>query len=172
MKLMTAYLATAFTNHEQINICCLSVTSLIKARVTDTICPNWLPNCFYGTWRNKSKGRPRNSVFLFFYKELQSGHDVRSSSAQSLSSFSRLIGCAGYLQSTSWLGQPSQAIDMNHNHSAMTATLPQGHRYHQHQIITLRLDTVQEKSVEWSSEGVDWISSSERGIQEDGEGCS
>jgi hypothetical protein len=30
MKLMLAYRDTAFTNHGQINICCLSVTSLIK----------------------------------------------------------------------------------------------------------------------------------------------
>jgi hypothetical protein len=166
------YLATAFTNHGQINICCLSVTSLIKARVTDTVCPNSFPNCFYGTWRNNSNGRPRNSVSLFFDKELQSGYDVHSCSAQSLSSFSRLIVFVGYLQSTSWLGQPSQAIDMNYNHSAMTAMLPQAHRYHQHQIITLRLDIMQENSVEWSSERVDWISSSERGMQEDGEDCS
>ena len=165
------YRATAFTNHGQTNICCLSVTSLIKAWVTDTVCPNWLPDCFYGTWRNNSNRRPRNFAFLVFEKELQSGHDVPSCSAQSLSSFSRLIECVGYLQSTSWLGQHSQAIDMNHNHSATTATLLHCHGYHQ-QIITLGLDNMQENSVEWSSERVDWISSSERGIQEDGEDCS
>ena len=84
MKPLMAYRATAFTNHGQINICCLSVTSLLKAWLTDTVCPKWFPNCFYGTWRNNSNRRPRNSVVLFFDKELLSGHDVHSCSAQSL----------------------------------------------------------------------------------------
>jgi len=122
------YRATAFMNHGQINICCLSVTSLIKAWVNYTICPNWFPNSFYGTWRNNSKRRSRNSVVLFFDKELLSGHDLRCCSAQSLPPSSRLIGCVGYLQSTSLLGQHSQAINMNHNFSAMTETLLQGRR--------------------------------------------
>jgi len=108
----------------------------------------------------------------FFDKELLSGHDVHSCSAQSLSSFSRLIVCVGYLQSTSLLGQNSQAINMNHNLSAMTETLLQGHRYHQHITITSGLDIFQENSVEWSSKRAAWISSSDRGIQEDGEGWS
>jgi hypothetical protein len=87
-------------------------------------------------------------MFLSFDKELKSGHDVRFCSAQSLSSFSRLIVCVGNLQSTSWLGQHSQAIDMNHNHSAITETLPQDHRHHQQQIFTLRLDIMQENCME------------------------
>jgi hypothetical protein len=86
--------------------------------------------------------------FIFFDKELLSGDDARSCSAQSLSCFSRLIRCVGYLQSTSWLGQHSQAIDMNHNNSAMTETRPQVHRYYQHQIITLRHDIMQEYSMD------------------------
>jgi len=66
VKPMMAYRATAFTNHGQIYICCLCVTNLIKAWVTDTVCPYWFPNCFYGTWRNNSNRRPRNSMFHFF----------------------------------------------------------------------------------------------------------
>ena len=54
----------------------------------------------------------------------------------------------------------------------MNETLPQGHRYHQQQIIILRLDVMQENSMERSSEPVDWISSLGRGIQEDGEDSS
>jgi hypothetical protein len=128
MKPMMVYRATAFTNHGQINICCLSVTSLMKAWVTETIYLNWFPNYFYGTWRNNSNRRPRNSLVLFFDKELLSGHEVRCHPTQSLPPFNRLIGCAVYLQSTSLIGQHSQAINMNHNFSAKTETLLRGHR--------------------------------------------